>query len=148
LHYLGDLLTNVAVVVGIVLSVRFGLLLADPVMGLVVACALAASAWIVFRRSYDQLMDRELPETDRNRIKDIVKSHRAVLNLHDLRTRTAGLSTFIQFHIELDPAISLTRAHELSDAVEADIHAAYPHAEIIIHQDPAGAEMPDTLAQS
>jgi ferrous-iron efflux pump FieF len=51
-------------------------------------------------------------------------------------------------HIELDPALSLSRAHEVSDEVEADIHAAYPHAEIIIHQDPAGFESPEPLAQS
>jgi ferrous-iron efflux pump FieF len=93
-------------------------------------------------------MDRELPDEERLRIKDIVMGHKDVVSLHDLRTRAAGISTFIQLHIELDPAISLTRAHEVSDAVEADLHAAYPHAEVIIHQDPAGLERPEPLAQS
>ena len=148
LHYVGDLLTNIGVVAGIVLSTRFGLLVADPIVGLVVAAILSVSAIHVFRQSYDQLMDRELPETERTRIKNIVMAHDDVLNLHDLRTRAAGISTFIQFHIELDPALSLTRAHEVSDAVEADIHAVYPHAEVIIHQDPAGLERPEPLAQS
>lgn len=148
LHYVGDLLTNIGVVAGIVLSSQFGLLVADPIVGLVVAAILSVSAIHVFRQSYDQLMDRELPETERTRIKNIVMAHDDVLNLHDLRTRAAGISTFIQFHIELDPALSLTRAHEVSDAVEADIHAVYPHAEVIIHQDPAGLERPEPLAQS
>lgn len=102
----------------------------------------------MFRRSYDQLMDRELPETERERIKAIAMRRREVRNLHDLRTRAAGIATFIQLHIELDPEISLTRAHELSDAVEADIRAAYPNAEVIIHQDPAGLETPTPLARS
>ncbi len=66
--------------------------------------------------------------------------HEAVRDMHDLRTRMAGLSTFIQLHIELDPAISLMRAHEVSDAVEAELCAAFPAAEVIIHQDPAGLE--------
>jgi ferrous-iron efflux pump FieF len=148
LHYLGDLLTNLGVVVGIILSAQFGILVADPLVGLVVACILSWSAWHVFRQSYDQLMDHELPETERARIKTIVMRHQDVRSLHDLRTRAAGISTFIQLHIELDPAINLTRAHEVSDAVEADIIAAYPNAEIIIHQDPAGIEMPEPLAQS
>jgi ferrous-iron efflux pump FieF len=51
-------------------------------------------------------------------------------------------------HIELDPALSLSRAHEVSDAVEADLCAAYPNAEVIIHQDPAGLETPLPLEQS
>jgi ferrous-iron efflux pump FieF len=148
LHYLGDLLTNIGVIVGITLATRFGILIADPIVGLGVAVVLTASAWHVVRQSYDQLMDRELPEAERDRIKAIVLGHRDVRNLHDLRTRAAGISKFVQLHIELDPAISLTRAHEVSDAVEAEIVAAYPDAEVIIHQDPAGVEKPPPLARS
>lgn len=148
MHYLSDLLTNLGVALAIVLSTQFGILIADPVIGLIVAAILSWSAWHVFRQSYDQLMDRELPDEDRDRIKEIVMAHDAVRDLHDLRTRAAGIVTFIQLHIELDPAMSLTHAHEVSDAVEADILAAYPNAEVIIHQDPAGVEMLDALAQS
>ena len=148
IHYFGDLVTNLGVVAGIVLSTEFGWLLADPIVGIVIAAILSYSALHVFRQSYDQLMDRELPEEERARIKTIVMGHDDVRSLHDLRTRAAGISTFIQMHIELDPALSLTRAHEVSDAVEADLCAAYPNAEVIIHQDPAGLESPPPLAQS
>ena len=148
LHYLGDLLTNIGVIVGITLATRFGILIADPIVGLGVAVVLTASAWHVVRQSYDQLMDHELPEGERDRIKAIVLGQRDVRNLHDLRTRAAGISKFVQLHIELDPVISLTRAHEVSDAVEAKILAAYPDAEVIIHQDPAGVEKPPPLARS
>jgi ferrous-iron efflux pump FieF len=147
LHYFGDLLTNLGVVLGVVLSMQFGILIADPLIGLGVAAVLAYSAWHVFRISYDQLMDHELPDEAREKIKTIVMRHAEVRNLHDLRTRAAGTDTFIQFHIELDADLSLIRAHEVSDAVEADICAAFPHAEVIIHQDPAGVEMPPALAK-
>ncbi|HVU22413.1 MAG TPA: cation diffusion facilitator family transporter [Rhizomicrobium sp.] len=141
MHYVGDLLTNVGVVVGIVLSTQFGLLEADPVIGMMVALVLAWSAWHVFRQSYDQLMDRELPDGERDKIKSIVMRHAEVRNLHDLRTRAAGVHTFIQLHIELDPAIDLTRAHQISDEVEHELCAAFPNAEVMIHQDPEGVEM-------
>jgi ferrous-iron efflux pump FieF len=48
----------------------------------------------------------------------------------------------------LDPAMSLMRAHEVSDEVEHELCSAFPHAEVIIHQDPAGVEMPPALARS
>lgn len=147
MHYTSDLLTNVGVVVSLLLVTQLGWTLADPVMGILIAVFLAWSAWSVFRQSYDQLMDRELPDEDRARIKSLVMGHAEVRNLHDLRTRASGLNTFIQFHIELDPAISLMRAHEISDSVEAEICAAFPHAEILIHQDPAGMEPQLALAQ-
>lgn len=142
MHYAGDLLSSLGVVVGVVLSSRFGWQKADPVVGLIISLLLALSATQVFRQSYDQLMDRELPDVDRVRIREIVMAHKDVTELHDLRTRMAGVHTFIQLHIELDPAMSLTRAHTVSDAVEADLLQAFPRAEVIIHQDPAGLEEP------
>jgi len=148
MHYLGDILTNAGVIVGIAASMWFGLLIADPVIGILVAAVLSISAWHVFRQSYDQLMDRELPDAERERIKSIVMRHAEVLSLHDLRTRAAGIVTFIQLHIELDPAMSLMRSHQVSDEVEHDLMTAFPNAEIIIHQDPAGVEMPEPLAAS
>jgi ferrous-iron efflux pump FieF len=42
----------------------------------------------------------------------------------------------------MDGAMKLRRAHEISDEVEAQLREAYPNAEIIIHQDPAGLEEP------
>jgi ferrous-iron efflux pump FieF len=42
----------------------------------------------------------------------------------------------------MDPDMSLRRAHVVSDAVERDIMAAFPKAEVIIHQDPLGVEEP------
>jgi ferrous-iron efflux pump FieF len=146
MHYVGDIVTNGGVILGIIASSQLGILIADPIIGILVAAILSWSAVHVFRQSYDQLMDRELPDAERDRIKEIVRRHRDVKSLHDLRTRAAGVHTFIQLHIELDPDIKLVKAHEISDEVEADLLAAFPHAEVIIHQDPAGVEMPMPLA--
>ena len=55
------------------------------------------------------------------RIADIARSDPDVRGVHDLRTRSAGLTKFIQLHIELDPALPLLRAHEIGDRVEAEL---------------------------
>ncbi len=147
-HYLGDIATNAGVIVALVLVWKLGWQMADPIIALFVAGVLLWSAWGVFRQSYDQLMDRELPDEDRDRIADIVMHHPEVRSFHDLRTRAAGVNTFIQCHIELDPAMSLTRSHQVSDEVEREVCAAFPHAEVIIHQDPEGAEIQPALARA
>ncbi len=146
IHYLGDVATNAGVIVAILLAWGLGWEAADPVIAVFVAAVLIWSAWSVFRTSYDQLMDRELPDADREKIIAIIKGHDEVRALHDLRTRAAGVHAFIQFHIELDPAISLMRAHQVSDEVERQLCAQFPHAEVIIHQDPLGVEMPEPQA--
>jgi len=139
-HYLGDLATNIGVVVAIGLVAWMGWLAADPLIAIAVACVMVFTAFGVGRQSLDQLMDRELPDAEREKIKQIVRAHPEVVSLHDLRTRMAGLHTFIQVHIELDPDMLLVRAHAISDAVERELCAAFDKAEVIIHQDPAGLE--------
>jgi ferrous-iron efflux pump FieF len=148
MHYLGDIATNAGVILALTLVWTMGWQAADPIIAMLVAAVLIWSAWGVFRQSYDQLMDRELPDADREKIIRIVMNHGEVHHLHDLRTRAAGVNAFIQFHVELDPHISLARAHELCDEVEGLVRDQFPHAEVIIHQDPAGYEMPPRLAVS
>ena len=84
----------------------------------------------------------ELDDDERENIRAIAQSHPEVVAAHDLRTRVAGPTAFIQIHIEMDGRLSLARAHEISDEVEAKLRAAYPNAEIMIHQDPEGIEEP------
>jgi ferrous-iron efflux pump FieF len=148
MHYLGDIAVNLGVVVAIVLATSFALPAADPIIGILVAFLLAAGSWNVFRQSYNQLMDRELPDADRERIKSIVMHHPAVHDMHDLRTRAAGVRAFIQVHIELDPTLSLMSAHAVADEVEAALNQAFPNAEVIIHEDPEGYEAVAALAKS
>jgi ferrous-iron efflux pump FieF len=143
-HYIGDLATNIGVVLALLLSTGLGWTLADPLIAMAVAGIMLFTAFGVGRQSFNQLMDHELPQEERARICRIAQSHRAVKDVHDLKTRTAGLSTFIQLHLGLDPMISLADAHTISDAVEKALMEAYPGADVIIHQDPAGLEpLPD-----
>jgi ferrous-iron efflux pump FieF len=148
MHYFGDLVSNIGVVVAIILVTWMGWVRADPIIALLVALVLVGSAWSVFRSSLDQLMDHELPGDERQKIIAIVRRHPEVRALHELKTRKAGLAIFIQVHIELDPAMPLSQVHTVSDEVEHALCAAYPNAEVIIHQDPAGLEPQPDLGSS
>jgi ferrous-iron efflux pump FieF len=142
LHYRGDLILNGSVIAALILSGIFGLRILDPLFGAAIGLWIIYSAARLARLSLVQLMDRELPDDEREKIRDIALSHPEVAAAHDLRTRVAGPTAFIQIHVEMDGNISLIRAHEISDQVEARLRTAYPHAEIIIHQDPEGVEEP------
>ena len=138
LHYTGDVLVNGGVIVSLLLGRWLDMPLIDPLFGAAVGLYILYSAWRIARMSLDMLMDHELPDPDRRRIRDITLGHPQVLKVHDLRTRVSGRDRFIQMHIELDGGISLINAHAVSDEVERRILAAFPGAEVMIHQDPAG----------
>jgi ferrous-iron efflux pump FieF len=139
-HYFTDLVSNVAVG----LAVFFAGYLRQPAIDSIVAAAVAlylmSGAWQVAKEALDVLMDRELADGDRRRIVAIAKAHPDVQDVHDLRTRSSGLTKFIQLHIELEPSYQLIRAHAVGDQVEADIQKAFPDAEIILHVDPYGVQ--------
>ncbi|MGB1548382.1 MAG: cation diffusion facilitator family transporter, partial [Alphaproteobacteria bacterium] len=138
LHYRGDILLNGSVILALVLSSNFGLSLADPILGTLIALYLLRTAGKIAFLSVDQLMDRELAEEDRERIRELVCNHPEVRSLHDLRTRKSGTTVFIQFHLDLDGQMTLRHAHEISEAVEKKVAEVYPGAEILIHEDPEG----------
>jgi len=140
LHYASDVMLNLGVIAGLVLAGRFGLIFADPLIALAIAGWIGYSAVQIFRTSYDQIMDRELPDEDRNKVHEIALAHKEVIAIHDVRSRLAGTTPFIQLHLEMQPDMTLHAAHKIADEVEARVKAAFPGAEVIIHQDPAGFE--------
>lgn len=138
LHYSADLLVNVSVIVALLLTVNLGWSAADPLFAIAIAIFILRGAWSIFRSSLDLLMDRELPEDERQRIRDIATAHAGVISIHDLRTRSSGTQTFIQFHLEMDGNLTLLQAHEIADDVMDQVESAFPNAEVLIHEDPFG----------
>ncbi len=145
LHYKADLMMNVAVITALLLSGYLNWTLADPVFGLGIAVYIGFNAFQIARQAFDMLMDHEMPHEDRIKICDITLAHEHVRSMHDLRTRTSGFNHFIQLHIELDPEMKLKQVHDICDDVEMKIAAAYPDAEILIHPDPEGLEVPHNV---
>jgi len=135
-HYLSDIVLNLSVIAALVCSAYLGWPMADPLFALGIAAYIIYSAWTIVSNAFNQLMDRELPDTDREKIMGIAMRHPEVRSLHELRTRASGKDIFIQLHLEMDGTISLNRAHIIADEVEYEIRDAFPGADILIHQDP------------
>jgi ferrous-iron efflux pump FieF len=138
LHYRGDLLMNLAVIAALVLTEILGSPLIDPLFALAIVAWLLYGAVGVARHALDMLMDRELPSERRAHIRELALGHPSAHGVHDLRTRRAGADVFIELHLELDGRLSLDQAHDITHEVEARIREAFPDADIIVHQEPAG----------
>jgi ferrous-iron efflux pump FieF len=144
LHYLSDVLTNGAVLVGLLAVVWFDAPWVDPVASLIVSGALAWTVVHVFRESVDNLMDRELPDEERNRIRRIAERDvPGVLGVHDLRTRRSGARRFVVIHVEIDRRVSFAEAHRLSEEVVRAVEAGLPHTRVTVHADPWPVEHGD-----
>jgi len=144
LHYLSDVLTNGAVLLGLVAYVAFDVTWVDPVASLFVSVALLRTVVSVLRESFDNLMDRELPDSERRTILDIAESKvPGILGVHDLRTRRSGARRFIVLHVEIDRRISFEESHRLSEKVVREVERGLPYTRVTVHADPWPPERGD-----
>ncbi len=138
LHYAGDALVNLAVIIALIGQDLLGWPWIDPLFALIIAASMIYGGWQIGRHSLAVLMDSELPETERKKIMALALETPGVKGAHDLRTRSDSLRSIIEIHIEMLATLSLREAHDISDAVERQIRKDFPKADILIHQDPTG----------
>lgn len=139
LHYFMDILTNGAVLIALVLTAQLGWKLADPIFALLISAYIFYGAWEIGHDAFNNLMDRELTGEERDKIHSIARANSKVLEVHDLKTRRSGVYVFIQFHMVFPESISLRESHAIAEEAEQKILAIFPNSEVLIHQDPKGA---------
>ncbi len=140
LHYKGDLLMNLGVFGALVATYYSKWPYFDPLFATVIALSLLWGSYSVTKESFDILMDKELPNAERDKILQLVKNHPQVQAVHDLRTRNTGERIFIEFHMEVDGDLTLNRAHAITEEVEKLLYEAFPKSEVLIHEEPAGID--------
>ncbi|MBN2607389.1 MAG: cation diffusion facilitator family transporter [Thiotrichales bacterium] len=133
LHYFSDWIANLAVLLGLLLSV-YGWI--DSTLGLLIGAWIGWQALVLAKQSGNQLLDHELPEDIRNQIRDIVLAHEDVEGFNDLRTYRSGPTIFIQLDLELDDHLSLVDAHHITEEVTRSLVEAFENADVLIHQEP------------
>ena len=137
-HYQSDLLLNIAVIVAILLDNMLHVRGADPLFGIAIAAWLSWGAYRAARLALDQLLDREWPEEKRQRFIEVALRHPELRGIHDMRTRSSGAHDFCQFHVWVDPNMTVAAAHDIMDEVEQALMDAFPGVEVLIHPDPEG----------
>jgi ferrous-iron efflux pump FieF len=135
LHYQSDVMMNGAILVALALS-WYGWHRADSIFALGIGVYILYNAIRVGHEAVQSLLDRALPDDERQAIIDIINAWPGVKGAHDLRTRQSGPTRFIQVHIEMEDNLPLVQAHVIAEQVEQAILRRFPGSDVIIHQDP------------
>ncbi|MCS6653317.1 CDF family cation-efflux transporter FieF [Klebsiella pneumoniae] len=136
LHYQSDVMMNGAILVALGLS-WYGWHRADALFALGIGIYILYSALRMGYEAVQSLLDRALPDEERQDIITIVTAWPGIRGAHDLRTRQSGPTRFIQIHLEMEDNLPLVQAHVIADQVEQAILRRFPGSDVIIHQDPS-----------
>lgn len=136
-HYLGDFFANLAGAVGLGLVWYLKRPELDAVFGLIGAAGLFKAAVPILKNSLRDILQVGVEAPLQQQIVDvIVNTDPRIQGVHRLRSRGAGPSRFVDFHLKLPSEIPFVEAHEIGEKVTRALRRLIPRIDVIIHLDP------------
>ena len=110
----------------------------DPAAAIFVALFILRAAYYLTYQSIRDLMDVKLPADEEESIRNIITSHQPVVHgFHQLRTRKAGNYRFIEFHIKVDPQMTVISSHDVTRDLKQHIYEKFSQSSVTIHIEPS-----------
>lgn len=140
-HHRSDALSSLVVAAGIA-GTQFGFMYLDSVAAIAVALMVlkvgVELAWVSLR----ELIDTGLSSTQIRTIEKTITAVPEVKSLHVLRTRLLGGKALVDVHIQVEPHISVSEGHHISEAVRQRVIADIDEVDdVMVHVDPEDDEM-------
>lgn len=140
-HLRADAFASAGIFVGLLV---YSLTNWQPLDALVAIVFTALGAYFALRqlkKVIHPLMDGSLPPEEVGRIETILDGHHDVKGYHDLQTREAGNSRFVDIHVLLDDHLTFIEAHDLAEEIEDELSTSLGGARVTLHYEPFEAEL-------
>ena len=139
-HQRSDAISSVVVLFGIG-AVMLGYPLADAIAAILVALMVAKIGLNLVLNSIKELVDTSLPAKLLSEIRSTIMSIEGVEGIHLLRSRQMGEDALIDAHIIVDPRITVSEGHTISDIVRDELISCFDDViDVLVHVDPEDDE--------
>lgn len=146
-HLMTDVWTGCALVIGVLLIPITHMIILDEVIGSIVVLLIIKSGWNVVCDSISGLTDEAPSDDVMQKIKEIIVTEgTGAIEAHHIRTRVVGPLTFLDFHLVVDSDMSVRRAHEICDRIEAALAQAVGSMSVSIHIEPETHQEPNAFS--
>lgn len=139
-HNRSDALVSVIVLLSVIGSF-FGVHYLDSIGATIIAILILKTALGMIRRSFSELIDAAVDPDTLQQIHSCITQVKGVNDIHMLRTRLHAGKILVDVHILVDPKISVSEGHYISDqvhkALSRDIEQV---SDITVHIDPEDDE--------
>jgi len=135
-HHRSDSLSSVAVLIGYI-SLAFGFKYGDSVAAMAVGLMIVWVGFNIIGGCVRELTEGSVDSESLDHINKIIADNEQIRQWHKLRSRSIGREIFLDLHILVDPALSITDAHKISENLESalDEQLSRP-VNITIHIEP------------
>lgn len=141
LHLKTDVYTSLGVGLGILLIKLTGLTILDSIVAILVALIIIKEAWELCKNACDNLIDVRLTDEEEREIDKVIErvmhehSHK-LLDYHKLKTRKSGNKRHVDFHITVDPELTVKEAHDIVGCLKKEMNEKFANTRVSIHIDP------------
>jgi len=136
-HTLTDVWTSAGVVVTLLVVSLTGWKVLDTLVGIIFAVYIMYEGGELVSYAIHGIMDRRDPEINKKLLEVLDERPDSISEYHNLRHRTTGETTWIEFHALFEDTISLVEAHRDATLLERNIMDALPgNAIVTIHLEP------------
>jgi cation diffusion facilitator family transporter len=147
-HLRTDVYTSLGVMSGLALIwsghrffPEYNLSWVDPACAIAVALLIIKAAYELTVQSTRDLLDASLPDEEERWIRSLLECRsNDIRGYHAFRTRKAAHFRYIEFHIQVDPQMTVAISHLLTQELCQAIKDKMPHATITIHVEPCTKE--------
>jgi len=140
-HHRSDALTSLAAAIGIAVALIGGpgYEAADDWAALFAAGIIAWNGSRLFRSAADELMDIKADPEIENQVRKLGSSVEGVRDIEKCLIRKAGHNLFVDIHVQVDPQMTVVRAHDIAHRVKDQIKSALPQVkDVLVHIEPHG----------
>lgn len=140
-HHRSDAITSFAAALGISIAIFGGpgYERADSVAAMIAAVVIAVNGWRLLRPAVDELMDTAPNLALNAEIQEIARTVPDVQAVEKCFVRKMGYLFFVDMHIEVDPAMTVQRAHDIAHAVKDAVRSRLPNvSDVLVHIEPSG----------
>lgn len=145
LHLKTDVYTSFGVGIALLIIKITSLNFLDPIIAIIIAIFIFKEAFEILVKAFNPLLDSKISDEEIILIKNAVSKHsRSFIDFHELRTRSAGKTRYIDMHLTLCRNLTVSDSHEICDNIENEIETLLPNTKILIHVEPCESKHHDS----
>jgi len=137
-HHRSDALSSLPVAIAVIINYFYPQFkFVDPIATFLVSILIIKATYEIIMPSFYELTETATDNSIEKEVKHYVRFNENTKEVHDLRVRRMGKDIFVDFHLLVDPKLTIVQAHEIAKMTKAYLMGRNTDIfDVLIHIEP------------